>query len=165
MAKAEKLPTALDVQQNPEGATIGRGLKNAAARAKAMAGTAETLNPPVYDENFQGMSFAGKNMYGVLRTSLATHLDFTGCDFTDADFTYFPKAESGYDVDKRKGLVLQACKFNDCKLDNAVFAYCDLRWADFTGATGMDSVVIEDFDADGQAIPGSQANVFEARGI
>lgn len=165
MIKPEKKATSLDVAQGIEGSVLGKGLKNAASRTAAMAGNAEKLNHPVYDTAFHGMKFAGKNVYSILRTNIATHFDFTGCDFTGADFTFFAKEGTGLDTNQRYGLVLQGCKFNNCKLDDAIFAYCDLRWANFDGATGLESVIIEDFDADGQAILGSQANTFEAMGI
>lgn len=88
------------------------------------------------------MDFLGGNVH--------THLDFTGCDFTNADFTVVDAKTK-----ERTGLILQACKFNGCILDGAIFAYCDVRWSDFTGAKGIDNVIISDFTQDGNIVGGS----------
>lgn len=141
--------TMLSSQDNTQAlSAANRGLTGAKEVHAMTAVRNITVNDPRYNNRYAGMDFSGKNVKEFLNSAVHTHLDFTGCNFKNADFTY---AEEG----RVHGLTLQACKFKDCNLDGAILAYCDLRWSDLNGASGLDTVVICDITKDGDIVGGS----------
>jgi uncharacterized protein YjbI with pentapeptide repeats len=157
--KKQTVKTALTSKDNTETLAIAKQGLSGAKQVHSMTAVRNvTVNDPHYNAKYAGMDFAGKKVKDFLNSSVHTHLDFTGCNFEGADFTY---EEHGCIY----GLTLQACKFKDCNFNNAVMAYTDLRWSDFTGANGLDSVVICDITTNGDIVGGSAAKTDGCLGL
>lgn len=146
------------------------GLKGARELYSETTALSVTINPPKW-RDFKA-DFTNTNVFERLNAlsgssnsgqNTFVNIDFSGSNFTDADFTYFAnnQAEASGTL---SGLVMQGCKFYDCIFDNAVLAYADLRWSDFTGAMGLDSVVTAEY-VDGNIKSGSVVNTFGCVGL
>jgi uncharacterized protein YjbI with pentapeptide repeats len=156
------------IKANNDGVVLG--LKNAGALYSETAALSATINPPrwrpfkadfsnanVFEQlnALSGASNSGQNTF--------INIDFSGSNFTNADFTYFAN-EQARNSGILSGLIMQGCKFHDCAFDNAIMAYTDVRWSDFTGATGLETVVIAEY-IDGNAKSGSVTYRFGCVGL
>jgi uncharacterized protein YjbI with pentapeptide repeats len=127
------------------------------ARAKAKDPKPVSENPPNWKGVHRDANYSGKTMIELNESGIIINGDFTGANLDDTDFTFVKDGIS-------KGFILQGCKFDGASLKGTNFAGCDLRWSTFTNNSAAEAYFAA-FDEKGNVIDGSEANLFEVKGL